>query len=100
MNRNECSVSTGGKMIKYSVTFKDYKIDKIEPYEILLKQYSSLREYVEHELGENSWNYVSKIYAMHETIANIFKVHEVINWETLEESTDYVFTNEYGILIK
>lgn len=87
-------------MIKYSVIFKDYKINKIEPYEILLKQYSSLREYVEHELGENSWNYVSKIYAMHEGIYNIFKTHVVINWETLEESSDYVFTDEFGNLIK
>ncbi len=100
MNRNECSVSTGGKMIKYSVTFKDYKIDKIEPYEILLKQYSSLREYVEHELGENSWNYVSKIYAMHESIVGIFKTYEVINWETLEEGNSYVYTDMYGNLIK
>lgn len=87
-------------MIKYSVIFKDYKIDKIEPYEILLKRYSSLKEYVEHEVGENSWNYVSKIYAMHESIVGIFKTYEVINWETLEESNSYVYTDMHGNLIK
>lgn len=85
-------------MIKYSVMFQNYRIKKIQPYEILLRQYSSLKEYIEFECGKGSWNYVSKIYAMHESgfYSNIFKVHEVKDWETLEECSEYYYTDECG----
>lgn len=83
-------------MIKYSVMFNNYPIKKIEPYEILLRQYSSLKEYIESECGDGSWNHVSQIYAMHEFFNNIFKVHEVKDLKTLEECSDYFYADECG----